>query len=80
MPSYHSQFRYHTQTERPDGQNTMLGKEVAEEMNRLRIAILNRTSLIRRLSYQVEDAQLKANRLRQWALDLMKENAALRWA
>jgi hypothetical protein len=56
----------------------MLGEEVADEIERLQIAVLNRSSLINRLAYQVEDAQLKANGLRQWVLDLMKENAALR--
>ena len=78
MPACHSQFYCHTQLDRPDGENDMLGYGSPDEVERLHIALANRNTLIGRLSYQVEDAQLTANGLRESLHRLNAENIRLR--
>lgn len=78
MPACHSQFYCHTQLDRPDGENDMLGYGSPDEVERLHIALANRNTLIGRLSYQVEDAQLTANGLRESVHRLTIENTKLR--
>lgn len=78
MPACHSQFYCHTQLDRPDGENDMLGYGSPDEVEQLHIALANRNTLIGRLSYQVEDAQLTANGLREWVHRLSIENTRLR--
>lgn len=78
MPACHSQFYCHTQLDRPDGENDMLGYGSPDEVERLHIALANRNTFIGRLSYQVEDAQLIANGLREWVHRLSIENTRLR--
>lgn len=70
----------HTLIEQIDGQNDMLGEGPADEVERLRIALLNRTALASHLSRECEDAQLKANELLAWVKRLLAENRQYRQA
>lgn len=70
----------HTLIEQIDGQNDMLGEAPADEVERLRIALLNRTALAAHLSRECEDAQLKANDLLAWVKRLLAENRQYRQA
>lgn len=56
----------------------MLDDIPQSEVDLLRIALLNRTARLARMSRELENAQLHANGLHDWVLRLMKENASLR--
>ena len=68
----------HTLIEQTDGQNSMLGEEPVDEIERLQIALLNRTARVAHLSRECEDAQLKANDLLAWVKRLLAENRQYR--
>lgn len=70
----------HTLIEQIDGQNDMLAEGPINEVELLRIALLNRTALVAHLSRDVEDAQLKANDLLEWVQRLLVENRRYRKA
>ncbi len=74
MPSCHSQLRCHTRIERPTGRTTCW----VRDSRRDRAATDRDPQPHLADQPEVEDAQLKANGLREWALTMMKENAALR--
>ncbi|APQ14683.1 hypothetical protein BJP27_24220 (plasmid) [Pseudomonas oryzihabitans] len=68
----------HTLIEQTDGKNDMLAEGPLDDVELLRIALLNRTALVARLSREVEDAQLKANDLLAWVQRLLVENRRYR--